>query len=91
MSIAIVIEAAGFLEDAGELDAAGTHVVDVGLGAGVAVLEGPLFLGFAPEDFVVAVGIERGTDVDQVNTGVGTGLELFQTIAAVNDAGVNKG
>src|SRR5215212_10314022 len=34
-------------------DAAGPHVADVGLGAGVSVLEGAFLLGLAPEDLVV--------------------------------------
>ena len=62
LPVAVVVEAAGFLEDAGELDAAGTHVVDVGRRGGVAVFEGSLFLGLAPEDFVVAIRIERRFD-----------------------------
>ena len=49
---------ASFLfEDAVELLAAGPHVVDVGAGGFVAVFEGAFFLGFAPADFVVAVGV----------------------------------
>ena len=38
----MVAEAAGLLEDAGEFHAARAHVVDVGRGRGVAVLEGRL-------------------------------------------------
>src|SRR5438094_2904274 len=92
MPIAVVVEAAGFLEDAGELDAAGTHVVDIRFRAGVAILEGSLFLGLAPEDFVIPVRVERRIDVDQIDTGVREIAELFQTIAAVDDAGVeNRG
>src|SRR5438552_1846790 len=89
--VAVVVEAAGVLEDAGELNAAGAHVFDVGLGAGVAVLEGTLFLGLAPEDLVVAVGVEGRVDVDQVDAGVGQALELFEAVAAVDDAGVDEG
>ena len=89
--VAVVVEAAGLLEDAGELDAAGPHVVDVGLRGGVAVFEGPLLLGLAPEDFVVAVGVERRIDVDQVDAGIGQLGELFEVVAAVDDAGVEQG
>ena len=49
----------------------------------VAVLEGALLLRLAPEDFVVAVGVERRVNVDQVNAGVGQLLELFQVVAAI--------
>ena len=90
MPVAVVVEAAGFLEDAGELDAAGTHVVDVGRRGGVAVFEGSLFLRLAPEDFVVAVGVERRIDVDQVNAVIGQLGELFEVVAAVDDAGVDQ-
>jgi len=57
--------------DAGEFDAAGAHEVDVGLGGGVSGLEGPLLARFAPKDLVVAVGVERGVNVDEVHAGVG--------------------
>jgi len=50
----------------GQLDAARAHVVDVGLGAGVAVLEGALPLGLAPGDPVVALGVERRVDINEV-------------------------
>jgi len=91
MPVAVVVEAAGVLEDAGELHAAGTHVLDVGLRGGVVVFEGSLFLGFAPEDFVVAVGVERRIDVDQINAGIGQLGELFEIVAAIDDAGVEQG
>ena len=42
--VAVVVEAAGLLEDAGQFHAARAHEVDVGLRAGVAVLEGALLL-----------------------------------------------
>jgi hypothetical protein len=94
VSVAVVIEAAGFLEDTGELDAAGTHVLDVSLRGGVAVFEGSLLLGLAPEDFVVAVGVERGIDVNQINAGIGEFGELFEVVggvAAIDDACVEEG
>ena len=99
VSIAVVVEAAGFLEDAGKFDAARAHVFDVGVGAGVAVLEvkkkparlrsgfGPL----APEDLVVAVAVEGRVDVDQVHAGVGELAQLVEAVAAVDDAGVEQG
>ena len=87
----MVVEGAGGFEDAVELDAAGAHVVDVGLGGGVAVVEGAFFLGFAPEDFVVAVGVERGIDLNEVDRMVGEFLELVEVVAAVDDAGVEEG
>ena len=73
MPIAVVVEGAGLLEDAVEFDAAGAHEVDVGGGGGVAVFEGAFFLGLAPEDFVVAVGVEGWIDVDQIGPDKGVG------------------
>ena len=88
--VAVVVEAAGFLEDAVEVLAAGAHVVDVGAGGFVAVFEGAFFLGLAPEDFVVAVGVEGGIDVDEVHALGGEFGELFEVVAAVDDAGVDQ-
>ena len=56
----------------------------------MAVLEGALFLRLAPEDFVVAVGVERRVNVDEVHAGVGQFLELLQIVAAVNDARIDE-
>ena len=53
--VAVIVEAAGAFENAGKLLAARAHEFDVGLGRGVAVVEGTLLLGLAPEHFVVAV------------------------------------
>jgi len=89
--IAVVVEGAGFLEDAPQLDAAGAHVVDVCLRASVAVLEGPLLLRLTPEDLVVAVGVEGRVDVDEVHGAVGEFLELIEVVATVDDAGVEEG
>ena len=89
--VAVVVEGAGLLEDAVEFGAAGAHEVDVGGRGGVAVFEGALFLfflRFAPEDLVVAVGVERRVDVDEVDAGVGELGELGEVVAAVDDAGV---
>ena len=62
------------------------------------------FTGQAPKDLVVAVGVEgrafaapkwlrprRRVYVNQIHTGVGQLGELFQIIAAINDAGVEEG
>jgi hypothetical protein len=54
----------------------------------VAVLEGAFLLGLAPEDLVIAVGVERRIDVDQVHAALGELAQLLQAIAAVDDARV---
>jgi hypothetical protein len=56
----------------------------------VAVFKGALLPGLAPEDFVVAVGVEGRVNVNEVNAGVGQLGELFQIVAAINDAGVEE-
>ena len=88
--VAVVIKAAGLFEDAGELHAARAHVVNVSLGGLVAVFKGALLPGLAPEDFVVAVGVEGRVNVNQIHAGVGQLGELFQIVAAINDAGVEQ-
>ena len=56
----------------------------------MAVLEGALLLRLAPEDLVVAVGVEGRVDVDQVHAGVGELAQLLEVVAAVDDAGVDE-
>ncbi len=73
------------------MDAARPHVVNVGAGGFVAVGKGALLLGLAPEDFVVAVGVEGWVNVNEVNAGIGQFGELFQIVAAIDDAGVEEG
>jgi len=88
--VAMVIEAAGFLEHTGQFDTARAHVLDVRLRGCVSILEGPLFLGLAPEDLVVAVAVERRVDVDQVHAAVGKFAKLAEVVAAVDDARVDE-
>src|ERR1035437_6303854 len=52
---------------------------------------GYYFTGRAPKDFVVAVGVEGRINVNQIHAGVGQLGELFQIVAAVDDAGVEEG
>ena len=95
--VAVVIKAAGLFEDAGELHAARAHVVNVSLGVLVAVFKGALLLGLAPKvraglaTIVVAVGVEGRVNVNQIHAGIGQLGELFQIVAAVDDARVEEG
>ena len=88
--VAVVVEAAGLFEDAGEFDAAGAHEFDVRLGGLVAVFEGAALFGLSPEDFVVAIGVEGRIDVDEVYAVVGELLQLLQVVAAVDDARIDE-
>src|SRR5262245_6877799 len=77
--------ASGFLEDAGESDAKRTLAAmrrDAGRGRNASL---------RPENLVVAVGVERRVNVDEVNALVGELGELFEIVAAVDDAGVDEG
>jgi hypothetical protein len=89
--VTMIIEAACLLKDSGQFNTAGPHEVNIGLCAGMAVLETTLLLGLPPEYFVVAVGVEWWINVDQVNAGIRQLLELLQVIAAVDHPGVNEG
>ena len=89
-SLAVVIKAAGLFEDAGQFHATRAHVVNVGAGGFVAVFKGALLLGLAPKDLVVAVGVEGRVNVDEVNAFLRQFGELFQIVAAVNDARVHE-
>ena len=89
-ALAVVIKAAGLFEDAGELDAARAHVVNVSLGVLAAVFKRALLLGLVPKNCVVAVGVEGRLNVNEVNAGVRQLGELFQIVAAINDAGVQQ-
>ena len=61
MVAAVVVEAAGLLEHAGQLHAARAHVIYVGLRALMPVLEAALLLRLASEDLAVAVRVERAS------------------------------
>ena len=50
-----------------------------------------LLLGLAPKNFIVAVGIGRRVNVDQIHAGIGQLGELFLIVAAMDDAGVEEG
>lgn len=54
------------------------------------VFKAAFLLGFAPENLVIAVGVEWRIDVDQINAGAGKFPQLFKIIAAVNNARVNE-
>jgi hypothetical protein len=56
----------------------------------MSIFERAFFLSLTPEDFVVAVRIERRVDVNQVNTRVGKFAQLIEIIAAVDDSRVDQ-
>ena len=53
--VAMIVERAGVLQDAVQLNATRPHKLDVGLCRGVPVLEGTFFFRLTPEDLIVAV------------------------------------
>src|ERR1017187_4749286 len=62
--VAVIIKAVGLFEDARQLFAARAHVVNVSRSGFVAVVKPPLLARLRPENFVVAVGIERRVNVN---------------------------
>ena len=89
--VAVIVEAARLFEHARQFDAAGAHELDVGLGGFVTIVEGTLLPGLSPEHFVVAIGVKRRVDVDEVDGVGGELLELLQIVATVDDASVEQG
>lgn len=55
---------------------------------GVAVLERAFLACLAPEDLVVAVGVEGRVDVDEVHARVGEVLEMGEVVPAIDHARV---
>ena len=88
--IAVIVKAAGLIENPRQLDASGAHKFDVGLRGFMAVVKGAFLLRLAPEDLVIPIGVEGRINVDEVDAGVGQLLELLKIVAAVDDARVEK-
>jgi len=55
------------------------------------VFEGAFFLCFAPEDLVVAVGVEGRVDIDEVDTFIGELFQLVEVVAAIDDTRIEEG
>jgi len=88
--VAVIIKTGGLFQHAGQFQAPGPHEVDVCLRAGVAVRKRPLLLGLAPEDFIVAVAVERRVDVDEVNASGGQLGQLLQVVPAIHDPCIHQ-
>jgi len=88
--VAVIVKAAGFFEYPRQLHATGPHEFDIGLRGFMAVVKRPLFLGLAPKDLVVPVGVEGRIDVDEVDAGIRQLLELLKIVAAVDDPRIEK-
>ena len=88
--VAVIVEGAGGLKNTAQLDTAGAHEINVGLGALVAILKGPLLLGLAPEDLVVAVGVERRVNVNEIDAMLGQLLELLKAVAAIDHPRIDE-
>jgi hypothetical protein len=57
----------------------------------MAVLKGAFLFCFPPKHFIVSVRVKRWVYVNQIDAGVGERLEFVETVATVDDAGVNQG
>jgi hypothetical protein len=87
----MVVETSGPLEEAGEFRAAGAHVVDVGAGRFVPVLESSLLLCLSPKSLIHPVGIEGRVDVDEIDALGGQAGKLVDVVAAVDGLRVEGG
>jgi hypothetical protein len=54
----------------------------------VAILEGPLLLGFAPEDLVIPIRVEWWVDVDEIHASVRQRLKPVEAIPTVNNPSI---
>lgn len=88
--VAVVVKTSGLFQDASQLDAPRPHEFDIGLRGSVTILERSFLPRLTPENFVVAVRIERRIDVDQVDRRVWQFFQLIEIVTAVDDAGVEE-
>ncbi len=72
-----------------QLDASGSHVIDVGLRGCVSIREAAFLFRFAPEHFVVPVRIKWRIYVDEIDTAGGELSQLIEIVAAIDDARVD--
>jgi hypothetical protein len=56
----------------------------------VPVFEGAFLLRLAPEDLVVAVGVERRVDVDEIDARRGESPQLVEIVPAVDDPRIDQ-
>src|ERR1700720_14616 len=56
----------------------------------MSIFEGAFLFRLAPENFVVAVRVERRVDVNQIDARVRQLAKLIEIIAAIDDACVNE-
>ena len=88
--IAVIVEAARLFQHTRQFHATRAHEFDVGLRGFMPVIEGPLLFRLAPKHLIVAIGIERRVNVDEVNATVRQLLELLQVVPAIDNAGVHE-
>src|SRR5665213_233077 len=88
--VAVVVERPRLFQDSCDFHATRTHVLDVSFCRFVSVLKGPLLLGLAPKNFVVAIRVERRIDVAKVYAVVRELPELIEAVAAMDDASIDE-
>jgi hypothetical protein len=76
--------------NAGHFDAAWAHVIDICLRRFMAVLKCAFLFRLAPKHLVVAIRVEWGINVNQINAGGWQFLELFQVVAAIYNTRIHK-
>lgn len=91
VTVAVIIKTAGLLQRAVQLHASGAHVVDVGFRILVLGFKGALFLGLAPEAFIVPVRFKGRVDVDDIHARGEQLLEGVEIFPAIDHASIHKG
>ena len=88
MPVAVIVKAPGWLEHPVQLAEAWFHVGYISGDIFKPVTELP-FAVFVCCSIVLAVGIKGRVDVDEVDAFGGEGLQLDETVPAVDDAGLH--
>jgi|SRR5580704_5332706 hypothetical protein len=88
--VAVIIETAGSLQDAGYLNTPRAHEIYVGLGRCMPIFECALFFRLTPEYFIIAIGVKRGVDVNKINAAVGKFAQLIKAVTTIDDGRIDQ-
>lgn len=88
--IAVIVERPCWLQHTGELLTTRAHELDISLRGCVPVIKRPHLSLLVPEDFVIAIRVERWVNINQIDAGIREFRQLVEVIPAVNDLRVDE-